>query len=115
MVSKAGIVYVTGAVTKPGGFVMENAHMTVLQAVAMAEGAVPTAALDKAEVIRNAGQGTKPEEIPIQLKKILAAKAPDVNLQENDIVFVPVSGAKTAGKRTVDALVQIATGAAVLH
>ena len=114
MVSKAGIVYVTGAVIKPGGFVMENAHMTVLQAVAMAQGANPTAALDKAEVIRNAGQGSKPEEIPIQLKKILTAKAPDVNLQENDIVFVPNSGAKSAGKRTVDAIVQIATGVAMI-
>jgi polysaccharide export outer membrane protein len=115
MVSKAGIVYVTGAVSKPGGFVMENAHMTVLQAVAMAQGANPTAALDKAEVIRNAGQGTKPEEIPIPLKKILTAKAPDVNLQENDIVFIPNSGAKSAQKRTIDAIIQVATGAAMLH
>jgi polysaccharide export outer membrane protein len=115
LVSKAGIVYVTGAVKMPGGFAMENAHMTVIQALAMAQGANPTAALDKAEVIRNSGQGTKPEEIPIPLKQILSAKAPDVNLQENDIVFVPNSGAKTAGKRTVDALVQIATGAAMIH
>ena len=114
MVSKAGIVYVTGAVIKPGGFVMENAHMTVLQAVAMAQGATSTASLDKAEVIRNAGQGSKPEEIPIQLKKILSAKAPDVNLQENDIVFVPNSGAKSAGKRTLEAIVQAATGAALI-
>jgi polysaccharide biosynthesis/export protein len=114
MVSKAGIVYVTGSVNKPGGFVMENAHMTVLQAVAMAQGAISTAALDKAEVIRNSGQGSKPEEIPIQLKKILTAKAPDVNLQENDIVFVPNSAAKSAGKRTLEAIVQAATGAALV-
>ncbi len=64
MVSKAGVVYVTGDVKLPGGFVMENAHMTVLQAVAMAQGANSTAQLDKAEVIRNSGQGDKPEEIP---------------------------------------------------
>jgi polysaccharide export outer membrane protein len=115
MVSKAGIVFVTGAVRTPGGYAMENAHMTVLQAVAMAQGANPTAALDRAEVIRNSGQGREPEEIPIQLKKILSAKAPDVNLQENDIVFIPNSGAKSAGKRTVDAIVQIATGVAMVH
>jgi polysaccharide export outer membrane protein len=115
MVSKAGIVYVTGAVKTPGGYAMENAHMTVLQAVAMAQGANPTAALDKAEVIRNSGQGREPEEIPIPLRKILAAKSPDVNLQENDIVFVPNSGAKSAEKRTVDAIVQIATGVAMVH
>jgi polysaccharide export outer membrane protein len=107
-------VYVTGEVKLPGGFVMENAHMTVLQAVAMAQGTNPTAALDKVELIRNSGQGGKPEATPIPLKKILSAQAPDVNLQPNDIVFVPNSRAKSAGKRTLDAIVQVATGAALV-
>ena len=113
MVSKAGVVYVTGDVKLPGGFVMENAHMTVVQAVAMAQGANPTAKLDSAKLIRNSGQGAKPEEIPIPLKKILSAQAPDVNLQPNDIVFVPNSAAKSAGRRTLDAIVQTATGIAI--
>jgi len=112
MVSKAGLVYVTGAVKMPGGFAMENAHMTVLQAIAMAQGTNPTAKLDAAELIRNPG-GSKPQEIPIPLKKILSAKAPDVNLQPNDIVFVPNSAAKSAGLRTLDAIVQTATGIAI--
>src|ERR1700694_3308738 len=43
MISKAGIVYVVGDVKLPGGFVMENAKMTVLQAVALAQGTNPTA------------------------------------------------------------------------
>jgi polysaccharide export outer membrane protein len=113
VVSKAGVVYVTGDVHLPGGFIMENAHMTVLQAVAMAQGANPTAALDGARLIRNSGQGSKPEEISIPLKKILSAKAPDQNLQPNDIVFVPSSAAKSAGRRTLDAIVQAATGMAI--
>jgi polysaccharide export outer membrane protein len=113
MVSKAGVVYVTGDVKSPGGFIMDNAHMTVLQALAMSQGANPTAKLDSAMVIRNSGKGSKPEEIPIQLKQILTAKAPDLNLQPNDIVFIPVSGAKSAGRRTVDAIVQVATGMAL--
>jgi polysaccharide export outer membrane protein len=92
---------------------MENAHMTVLQAVAMAQGANPTAALDRAKLIRNAGQGSQPEEVSISLKKILAAKEPDINLQPNDIVFVPNSAAKSAGRKTLDAIVQTATGMAV--
>jgi len=113
MVSRAGVVYVTGDVRLPGGFIMENAHMTVLQAVAMAQGANPTAALDRAKLIRNAGQGSQPEEVSISLKKILAAKEPDINLQPNDIVFVPNSAAKSAGRKTLDAIVQTATGMAV--
>lgn len=114
MVSKAGVVYVTGNVKTPGGFIMEGAHMTVLQAIAMAQGATPTAKLDSALLIRNSGQGSERQEIPIPLKKILEAKSPDVNLQANDILFVPNSGAKSAGKRTVDAIVQIATGMAMV-
>lgn len=115
MVSKAGVVYVTGNVKLPGGFIMENAHMTVLQALAMAQGANPTANLDGARLIRNSGQGNQQEEIPIPLKKILTAKAPDVNLQANDIVFVPNSAAKSAGRRTVDMIVQTAMGLAIYH
>ncbi len=113
VVSKAGVVYVTGDVHLPGGFIMENAHMTILQAVAMAQGANPTAALDRAKLIRNSAQGGEPQEIPISLKKILAAKAPDMDLQPNDIVFVPNSAAKSAGRRTLSAIVETATGMAV--
>jgi polysaccharide biosynthesis/export protein len=108
-VSKAGVVYVVGDVRLPGGFVMENSHMTILQAYAMAQGANITAALDRAQLIRNSGS----EAQVISLKRILAAKAPDLNLQPDDIVFVPTSGAKVAGRRTLDAIVQAATGMAI--
>lgn len=113
VVSKAGVVYVTGDVHLPGGFIMENAHMTVLQAVAMAQGVNPTAALDKARLIRNTGNGTQPQEVPIALRKIMSAKAPDVNLQPNDIVFIPNSAAKSAGRKTLSAIVDTAAGMAI--
>jgi polysaccharide export outer membrane protein len=112
VVSKAGVVYVVGDVRLPGGFIMENAHMTILQAVAMAQGANPTAALDKARLIRNSGP-SQPTELQISLKNIMSAKAPDLNLQPNDIVFIPNSAAKTAGRKTIDTIVQIATGMAI--
>ena len=39
MVSRAGIIYVVGDVGKPGGFLIENNdRLTVLQAVALAQG-----------------------------------------------------------------------------
>lgn len=113
VVSKAGIVYVVGDVRSPGGFVMENSHMTMLQAFAMAQGANPTAALDRAQLIRKSGPENQPQEAPISLKKILAQKAPDMNLQPGDIVFVPTSAAKAAGRRTLEAIVQTATGMAI--
>jgi polysaccharide export outer membrane protein len=113
VVSKAGVVYVVGDVRLPGGFVMENSHMTILQAYAMAQGAGPSAALDRAQLIRKAGPESHPQETLISLKNILSAKSPDLNLQPDDIVFVPTSGAKAAGRRTLEAIVQTATGLAI--
>jgi polysaccharide export outer membrane protein len=111
VVSKAGIVYVVGDVRQPKGIVMENSQMTVLQAISMAQGTNPTAALNHAKLIRKTPDG--PKDIPIQLKSILASKAPDLPLQADDILFVPTSVAKSAGKRTLEAIVQTATGLAI--
>src|SRR6266566_1186802 len=114
VVSKAGIVYVVGDVHKPSGVVMENGtQMTVLQAIAMAEGTNPTAALNSAKLIRKTPTG--PQETRLELKKILAAKSPDIHLQAEDIIFVPSSAAKGAGKRGLEAIIQAATGVAMYH
>jgi polysaccharide export outer membrane protein len=48
-------------------------------------------------------------EIPLDLKGILAGKIPDVPLKADDILFVPVSAAKTAEYRTIDVLVGAST------
>jgi polysaccharide export outer membrane protein len=112
LISKAGIVYVVGDVHLPGGFVIENGKMTVLQAVAMAQGTLATAKLDGAKLIRQ-GDGGQQEEVPIRLKHILASKAPDMPLQPEDILFVPGSIGKSAGKRGLEAIVQAATGMAI--
>ncbi len=108
VISKAGIVYVVGNVRTPTGVIMDNGgNLTVLQAIAMAQGVVPGAALDKTKVIRKTPKGQV--EIPIQLKKILASKQPDVSLQAEDILFVPSSAAKTAAARGLSAAIGLAT------
>src|SRR5229473_5130303 len=100
VVSKAGIVYVVGDVHQPGGFVMENGNdITVLKAIALAQGTNPNAKLDGARVIRKTAEG--PQDVPLSLKKIMAAQAPDIQLQADDVVFVPGSAAKSATKRGV--------------
>jgi len=109
VVSRAGVVYVSGDVHKPSGVIMENgSEMTVLQAIAMAEGVLPDAALNKSKLIRRTPAG--PQEIPLPLKDMFASKAPDVRLQAEDIIFVPNSAAKSAGKRTIDTIISTATG-----
>jgi polysaccharide biosynthesis/export protein len=113
MVSKAGVVYVVGDVKKPTGVIMENGRMTVLQAISMAEGTNPNAALNKAVLIHNTASGR--QETPLQLKNMLAAKAPDIAVQPDDIIFVPNSAAKSASKRGLEAVVQAAVGVAIYH
>ncbi len=107
-VSKAGIVYVVGEVHLPSGIVMEHGDLTVLQAIAMAQGTNTTASLAHAKLIRRTVDG--PQEIPLSLKKILAAKAPDIKLEPDDIVFVPSSLSRNAGKRGLETALQLATG-----
>jgi polysaccharide export outer membrane protein len=112
-VPRAGIVYVTGAVTKPGGFVIKSTGegMTVLQALALAENVKSTAIRSKAVVIRadpSAPNGRR--QIPMDLKKILAGKMEDPVLQGNDILFVPDSTGKKAFSRSIDAAVAVTTG-----
>jgi polysaccharide export outer membrane protein len=111
VVQKAGIVYVVGDVRTPGGFVMDKPVVTVLQALAMAQGANITAKLDGARLIRRTGD--QREDVPIALKKILSSQAADVNLQADDILFVPNSRAKSALHRGLEAIVQAATGVAI--
>jgi polysaccharide export outer membrane protein len=111
MVSKAGVVYVVGDVREPSGILMDNANLTVLQALAMAHGANSTAKLSKAKIIRK--NGAAPEEISIPLDKILAAKRPDMTLLAGDIIFVPNSAAKSATRRGLEAVIQAATGMAI--
>ena len=114
VVAKAGVVYVVGAVAKPGGFTMDaNDGLTLLQAIALAEGTKADAAMDKSRLIRKTPNG--PTEIPVSLRKILSSKIPDIELQSDDIVFVPNSAAKSAARRSLEAIVQTATGVAIFH
>jgi protein involved in polysaccharide export with SLBB domain len=93
--SKAGIAFVVGDVHRPTRVVLEKTgHITVLRALAIAEGANPTANLHKAKIIRKGENG--PTEVPIDLKKIIQSKAPDVTLQAGDILFVPDSASKSS-------------------
>jgi polysaccharide biosynthesis/export protein len=112
-VSKAGIVYVVGDVGKPGGFIMDqDEHLTVLQALALAQGTNSTAAKSHARIIRKRPSGH--EEIPLDLGKILAAKSRDVALQDDDIVFVPASAAK-GGLKNVPGVLASVAAAAIYH
>ena len=110
VVAAAGVVYVIGDVNKPGGFVI-NDNLTVLQALALAGGNTPMAALDKAQVVRQV-KGTR-ESVPISLKRILNGRDKDIRLQPEDILFIPSSAGKNAVSRSMQAILQAAVGVAI--
>jgi polysaccharide export outer membrane protein len=115
-VTRAGIVYVVGAVKRPGGFTVKgNEQMSLLKAIALAEGLSSTSSRGHTRIIRTDEGSGKRSEIPVELGKILDGKAPDMNLQAADIVFVPSSMGKTVLFRSTDAVVNTATGLAIFH
>jgi polysaccharide export outer membrane protein len=110
VVPKAGIVYVLGEVTRPGGYVLNSTGgITVLQVVAVAGGPTHLASAGKTRLLRRTENGF--QEQPIDVKKLLRGKAPDVSLRNEDILFVPSSAIKTA--LNAGALLSVAASAAI--
>jgi polysaccharide biosynthesis/export protein len=112
IVSRAGIVYVVGDVQRPSGFLIEDNALSVLKALALAGGSTRTSALSKTRILRQTPNGV--QEIPVNLKKVLYAKAPDMALVKGDILFIPGSAAKAAAYRTADAAMSMSTALAVV-
>jgi len=95
VVPAAPIVYVLGEVNKPGGYVLNSTNgVTLLRVVAAAGGPTHDASVGGTKMLRNTSSGLK--ELQIPLKNILKAKAPDMPVQADDIIFVPRSRAKAA-------------------
>jgi len=95
-VKKAGIVYVLGAVNRPGGYVMqEEGELNGAEAVALAMGTTPEASTNKTRVIRKGPDGTL-LEISTLYDKVAKGEAVPVVLHAEDIVFVPISGFKAS-------------------
>jgi polysaccharide export outer membrane protein len=111
-VPRAPIIYVVGDVGHPAGFLVDNGSLTVLQALALAGGTNRTAKMGGARIIRKGPAGMTETRVP--LKKMLEAKAPDINLQADDILFVPLSGARVAAGTGLNAAITAATGLAII-
>jgi polysaccharide biosynthesis/export protein len=110
----AELVYVVGNVKRAGGFTLGGkTSLSVLQALALAEGLDPRASPARARILRPGPAAS--EQIPVDLKKILAGKAEDIVLRPNDILFVPSNAMKSVSSRTIEAAIQIGTGLAIFR
>jgi len=107
-VPKGEVIYVIGCVKKPGGFVLgEHESLSGLQILALAEGLDRFAKPEHAKIMRPVPNSEVRQEIPLDLKQILAGKMTDVSLHADDILFIPNSPKKAAAARTIEAAIQI--------
>jgi polysaccharide export outer membrane protein len=112
IIPRAGLVYVLGDVGRPGGFIMGNdGKMTLLQAVAMAGGINRTSSMNRSRFIRKGPSGYT--ETPVAVKKILEGKRADIQLQTEDIVYIPSNSAKSFIYRTGPSIASSVAGAAI--
>jgi protein involved in polysaccharide export with SLBB domain len=101
-----GRVFVAGNVRHPGMFRIENATgMSVLKAVAMAEGLAPFSA-KQAFILRDGA------EIPVELREITDRKSGDVPLAANDILYIPDSRRARASANAIEKIIAFAAGTA---
>jgi len=110
VVPKAGIVYVLGEVSRPGGYALNSSGgVTLLQVLAAAGGTTNLASLSGTKMVRRTASGLK--EIPVPMKSLLHAKVADFPMNPGDIIYVPSSRVKSA--LNAGALVSSAGAAAV--
>ena len=115
-VPPAGRVYVVGNVKKSGAFPIADGNDTsVLKVIALSEGLMPYSNKEAYIYRREAGKDGR-DEIPIALDRILQRKAPDVQLQANDILYVPDNKGRRLTAQTLERLAGFAasTGSGVL-
>lgn len=118
-VPPAGRVYVVGNVRKSGAFAIADGNDTsVLKVIALSEGLMPFTNKEAYIYRREAGKDGR-DEIPIPLQQILERKAPDVQLQANDILYIPDNKGRRLTAQTLERIAGFgsatASGVLIFH
>jgi polysaccharide biosynthesis/export protein len=113
-VPHSGIVYVLGAVARPGGFVLagDRGQMTTLKVLALAGGLSPVAKSEHAVIVRKDVQGQQ-HQVDVDLKKVMKRESEDVQLQPSDVLYVPNSAGKQAMLRALEFGIALGSGVAL--
>ena len=113
-VPHAGIVYVLGAVNRPGGFVLSNdrTEMTTMKVLALAGGTTKIAKLDHAVIIRKDNQG-KQTETEVDLKKVLRQQTEDLPMRASDVLYIPDDRVKEILLQALQTSLAVATAVVI--
>lgn len=110
LVHRAGIIYVLGAVNRPGGYLMINGGtLNVIQAISLAGGTGLQAATKWAVIVRRQGDGFVQLKVP--LSKMEKGGANPIPLEINDALYVPLSGWKAVLENSSSVLSAVASAA----
>ena len=112
-VQRAQLIFIMGAVNRPGGYVLNESRrqITVLKALALAGDVTNVAKRGHIAILRH-DPGTpedKREQIPVNYKAMVKGEIADVKLNPDDILYVPESGGIKAMRTTVNAALSVAT------
>ena len=91
LVPDAGVIFIEGAVEKPGSYTMEG-ETTVLKAIAVAGGVPWSGDEGRVQVIRDIGG--EPFAIDVNLHRVRKQQGDDITLEDGDIVVVDHSPTK---------------------
>jgi len=107
-VPEAGRVFVLGDVKKPGAFfITDGSESSVMKAISLSEG-LDSFPSHNAYIYRLEGGTGGRNEIPIDLKKIMDRKSPDVPLMANDILYIPNATGTRASLKVLETSVGLA-------
>lgn len=116
-VPQAGRVLVVGDVGKPGYyFITGGSQSSIMKAVALS-GGLGQRPGRVAYIYRKEGGGGGRNEIPVQLKKIMARKSPDVTLEANDMLYIPDANGHRLSPAVLNAILagSIGLGSTLLY
>ena len=106
----SGKVFVLGNVRRPGAYRLDMGQRgSVLSIIALAEGLSPYSR-DVAYVFRHKGDGAR-IELPIPINRIMDRKAPDFELQADDIFYIPDNRMRKATLSILEKAASFGTGA----
>jgi polysaccharide export outer membrane protein len=115
-VPPAGKVYVLGNVKKSGSFpITDENDTTVMKVIALSEGLQPFYSHQALIYRREPGKSER-TEIPVQIEDIMRHRSPDVQLEANDILYIPDNHGKKVAAETLERLAGFAssTGSGLL-
>jgi polysaccharide export outer membrane protein len=107
-VPRAGVVYVLGAVTRPGGYLMvSGGTLTIPQAIALALGTNQVASVKDAVVVHKTGDTVTRYIVPLKTQQ--DGKSEITQLADGDMLYVPTSRVKAILVNTQSVLASAAS------